>query len=74
MALFLVRRELSLQLIGNRLGDLALDGEDIGQIAIVGLCPEMRVGAGIDQLRVHPHLVGGRAARLPSTTCATPSC
>ena len=35
-----------------------MDGEDIGQIAIVGLCPQMRVGAGIDQLRVHPHFVG----------------
>ena len=37
-----------LQLIGDRLGDLALDGEDIGQIAIVGLRPEMRVGLRVD--------------------------
>ncbi len=35
-----------------------MDGEDIGQIAIVGLGPEMRVVAGIDQLGDHPHFVG----------------
>src|SRR5512132_104585 len=50
----LVRRELRLQLIGDRRGDLALDGEHIGQIAIVGLCPQMRVGASVDQLGVDP--------------------
>src|SRR6266481_4869864 len=32
-------RKLCLQLVGNGLGDLALNGEDIGQIAIVGLGP-----------------------------------
>ena len=35
-----------------------MDGEDIGQIAIVGLRPEMRVLARIDQLRADPHFVG----------------
>ena len=35
-----------------------MDGEDIGQIAIVGLRPQMRVGARVDQLRIHPHFVG----------------
>ena len=55
---FLVRRELGLQLIGDGFGNLALDGKHIGQITIVGLCPQMRVGPRIDQLRVHPHLVG----------------
>jgi hypothetical protein len=34
-----------------------LDGEHISQIAIVGLCPQMRVGAGIDQLGVDPDAV-----------------
>ena len=37
------------------LGDLALNGEDIGQVAIVSLRPQVRVGARVDQLRVHPH-------------------
>ena len=56
---FLVRRKPGLQLLGNGFGDLALNGKDIGQIPIVGLRPQMRVGAGIDQLRVHPDLIGG---------------
>jgi hypothetical protein len=54
---FLGGRELRLQLVGDAFGDLALDGEDIGQIAIVGLRPEVSVVAGIDQLRDHAHLV-----------------
>src|SRR2546421_7769173 len=44
----LVRRKLRLQLVGNGLGDLALNGEDIGKIAIVGLGPEMRIIASVD--------------------------
>jgi hypothetical protein len=35
-----------------------LNGEDIGQIAIVGLRPQMRVGPRIEQLRIYPHFVG----------------
>ena len=41
-------RKLRLQLVGNGLGDLALDGEDIRQIAIVGLRPQVYVSAGVD--------------------------
>ena len=70
---FLVRRKLGLQLIGDGFGNLALDGKDIGQIAIISLRPEMRVGPRIDQLRVHPHLFAARCT-LPSSKCATPSC
>ena len=36
-----------------------MDGEDIGQIAIVGLRPQMRVGPRVDQLRIYPNLIGG---------------
>ena len=49
------RRQFRPQLLGDGLGDVALDGEDIGQVAVVGLGPKMGVGPGIDQLRVHPH-------------------
>src|SRR4029077_17536955 len=49
------RRELGLQLVGYRFGDLTLNREDIGEVAVVSLRPEMRIVAGIDQLRVHPH-------------------
>ena len=41
-------RKFGLKLIRNFLGNLALDGEHIGQIAIVFLRPHMRVVAGID--------------------------
>ena len=54
----LVRRQLRLQLIGDGFGDFALDGEDISQVAIVGLCPQMRVGSRVYQLRIYPNFVG----------------
>ena len=47
-----------MQLIGDGLGDLALDGEDIGQIAIISLRPKMRVGPRVDQLRIYSHTIG----------------
>ena len=56
---FLCGRELGLQLLGNGFGDLALDGKDIGQIAIVGLRPEMRIVTRIDELRVNANLARG---------------
>ena len=42
--LLLVRRKLRPKLIGDRLRDLTLNGENIREIAIVSLRPEMRVG------------------------------
>jgi len=35
------------------LRDLALDGEDVFQVAIVLFRPYVRIGAGVDQLRVY---------------------
>jgi hypothetical protein len=37
-----------LELIGNRFGNLALNGEHICQVAVISLRPQMRFGAGID--------------------------
>src|ERR1700704_3862166 len=54
---FLFRREFGLKLIGNGFGDLTLDRENVGEIPVVGLRPKVRVGAGIDQLRVHADTV-----------------
>ena len=62
------RRKLGLKLIGDGFGDLALNGKDVRKIAIISLRPEMRVVAGIDQLRVHPHAIARRVAR-----CLRPS-
>src|SRR6266550_6282017 len=47
---FLGGGELRLQLVGDAFGNVALDGEDVGQIAIIGLRPEVHVVAGVDQL------------------------
>ena len=41
-------RKFGLKLIGDFFGNLALDGKDIGQIAVILLGPDMRVIAGID--------------------------
>src|SRR4029453_16760318 len=48
-------RKLRLQLVGDFFGDLALNGEYIGQVTVVCLRPEMCVVASVDQLRVHSH-------------------
>ncbi len=42
-----------MKLPGDLSRDLALDREDVFQISIVFLCPDMRIGAGVDQLRVY---------------------
>src|SRR5262245_60934469 len=50
-------RKLRLQLVGDGFCDLALDRENVCQIAIVRLCPKMRISARIDQLRVYSHTI-----------------
>src|SRR5215469_4397739 len=45
---------------GNRyrLGDLVLHDEDVGEIAVVALGPDMLAGLGLDQLRGNADAVG----------------
>ena len=43
--------------------DLVLDLENVVQLAVVGLRPQVRVGAGLDQLRGDPDRVAGLADR-----------
>jgi hypothetical protein len=50
-----------------RLGDLVLDREDIGEIAVVTLGPNVVAGFGLDQLRGDADAVAG-LRRLPSST------
>src|SRR5207244_1918757 len=50
---FLSRRDFGVKLLSDFLRDLALDGEQIVQIAIVLFGPDVRVRARVDQLRVH---------------------
>jgi hypothetical protein len=55
----LLRRELRLERIGDGLRDLALDREDVLDVAVVALRPQVVVGGGLDQLHVDVHLVAG---------------
>src|SRR5438045_1639987 len=45
---FFRRRKFGLQLISDRFRDFALDGEDVGEIAIIGLGPKMGIVSRID--------------------------
>ena len=42
-----------MKLLGDLLRDLALDREHVFQIAIVFFRPDVRIGAGVDQLGVY---------------------
>ena len=42
-------------------GDLVLDGEDVGELAVVALGPDVAVGRGVDQLDGDAHPVAGLA-------------
>src|SRR3954466_15063060 len=48
-------RKAGLQLLSNRHRDLALNGENIGNIAVISLAPERPIRRHIDQLGVDPH-------------------
>ena len=52
-----------LELLDHVRRDLVLDREDVVELAVVGLRPQVRVGAGLDQLRRDPHRVARLAHR-----------
>jgi hypothetical protein len=47
--------------IDDRVGDLALHGEDVVELAVVGLRPQVAVVHRVDELRGDAHLVAGLA-------------
>ena len=53
--LLLLRQQPHLELLDDRLGDLVLDGEDVGQVAVIAVGPEMRSVCAVDELRVDAH-------------------
>ena len=53
----LVGRQLGLERRRDLERHVALDREDVGELAVVRLGPDVAVGLGIDQLRHHPHPV-----------------
>ena len=62
-ALF-TRRKFCLELVGYSLRDLALNCKHVCEIAIIGLRPEVRIVARIDELRRHSYSVS-RALNAP---------
>ena len=48
-----------LQRVSDRFGDLALDTEDVGELAIKGIGPQMRIAGHLDELDGDAHLIGG---------------
>ena len=59
--LFFFGQELHPQGGDDRLGDLVLDREDVGKVAVVAVGPGVTAGLGVDQLGGDPHPVAGLA-------------
>ena len=53
--------ELRLDRRDDRLGDLVLHGEDVGETAVVALRPDMAAGRDVVELRGDAHAVAGLA-------------
>jgi hypothetical protein len=58
-----------LQGLGDLLRDIAFDGENIDQLAIVSLRLKMRVALGIDELDMDAHPIAGFAHRAFENVC-----
>ena len=59
--LLLFRQQLELQRRDDRLRDLVLHGEDVGEVAVVALGPDVAAACAVDQLGGDPHPVPGLA-------------
>ncbi len=55
----LIGRQLGLERARDVERDLRLDREDVGELAVVGLRPEVPVGCGVDELGDDPHAASG---------------
>src|SRR5690348_8049335 len=51
------RKQLHLQRVDDRLRDLVLDFEDVSQIAVEAIGPQMLAGRAVDQLGIDPDSV-----------------
>ena len=45
--------------VGDLTSQLALHGENVADIQVVGLCPQMAVGSGTDELGGHANAIAG---------------
>ena len=57
----LCRQEFRPDAADDACGDFVLNGEDVAEVAVVPLGPEMGFGGRIDELRGHPDVVAGLA-------------
>ena len=57
------RAERHLERVDDLAGDVVLDLEDIGQVAIVAVGPQVATGGRVDELRGDPHAIAGAADR-----------
>src|SRR6185369_2859679 len=55
--LFFFRQKLELERTNDRLGNLVLDLEDVGELAVVALGPDMPAGLAVDELGIDPDSV-----------------
>src|SRR5438105_2840183 len=53
--LFLLRQQLNLELLDDGVGDFVLNGENIGQIAIEALGPDVAAILAVNELSSYPH-------------------
>ncbi len=60
---FLLRRQRNLDLSGDCVRHLALQGEDVAQVALVAVGPQVPVRGRMDQLRRDPHPLPGAQNR-----------
>ena len=56
--LLLTTGKLRLQRLSDSFGDLALDPEDVIQLPVVSVCPDVRIRLRVNQLNIDPHLIG----------------
>lgn len=60
---------------GDRLGNFVLHREDVGEVAVIALGPDMVAGVVLDQLRGDPDAIAGLAqAASPAVLAMRPRC
>ncbi len=53
--LLLLRQQLDLQLLDDCMRDLVLNRENVSQVSVVAVGPDMATVLAVDQLPRHPH-------------------
>src|SRR5262249_45736954 len=67
----LAASKLSLQRLGYCFGDLALDTEDVGELAVVSFGPKMCVCQRVHQLHIYAHLICSLLYAASKNICDT---